>query len=340
MGIVFGFAFVVVVPFAIFCTLFEPTPIDMVPPAITYKAEVLGKLADNHLTERDAELLKKIILFMNLEKHYYRSLFGESEIFVTGNIHYPAIILDRFNFRDYFGDYDVYLQSSFSTRGDFAGHPFSYWYQKVFGDKVFYKCWHKKIDATFCPYLTYERDPVLFTAMKEWYMSWGPNPTTEFRELFARFFVPYGQDLNNPQAFLDAQFRYTYETPSFKINEFVDDHKYPRYRSTMYGDVNLIEAWPIKPEDHWLFIDLVRLSSKGLGEYNYPETREQFNLLRHTMQTFLQIYYKKFTQKENGEATVCIASIDSEGVRNPWGKSNPDFLTLSNLGLDKEVCWV
>jgi len=53
-------------------------------------------------------------------------------------------------------------------------------------------------------------------------MTWGPNPSTELRELFVRFFVPFGEDLNNPEAFIDGRFWYTFTGPSQQINFSVD----------------------------------------------------------------------------------------------------------------------
>ncbi len=86
-------------------------------------------------------------------------------------------------------------------------------------------------------------------------------------------------------------------------------------------------------------MDFVRLSAKGLIEYRYPETPMQFSSLKHTMETFLNIYYKNLASRGASRyLSANLVSVDSKGVRNPWGSSRPDFLTLEDLGLIKDVC--
>ncbi len=49
-------------------------------------------------------------------------------------------------------------------------------------------------------------------------MSWGPGTDDELRQLFARLIVPFGQDLDNPDCFIDGTVQYTYTGPSQRIN--------------------------------------------------------------------------------------------------------------------------
>lgn len=164
--------FCILTPLAILATAYIlPLPNELLP--IVYDPGAVSQLAfDHHVTKYDAKLMKQVALFMNIENFFAKggTIAHPAHIFVTGNVDYPALTLDRFNFRDYLGDYDVYSRASFSTRGNFADQPYRYWYS-FFDKRVFYPCWYKKIEATYETHLTYESNPELFLAVKEWYMT-------------------------------------------------------------------------------------------------------------------------------------------------------------------------
>ena len=116
------------VPVAILVTAcLSPLPNELLP--VIYDPGAIDSLAfDHRVTEYDLKLMRQVALFMNMECYFAKggTLAHPAHIFITGNTNYPALTLDRFNFRDYFGDYDVYSRASFSTRGDFAGQPYRY----------------------------------------------------------------------------------------------------------------------------------------------------------------------------------------------------------------------
>ena len=120
-------------------TFLSPLPNELLP--AIYDPGAVSKLAfDHHLTKYDAKLIKQVSLFMNMEDYFSKgsTIAYPAHIFVTGNIKYPALVLDHFNFRNYFGDFEVYTKAIISTRGNLEGHHFGNWYRE-FGKNVFYK---------------------------------------------------------------------------------------------------------------------------------------------------------------------------------------------------------